>query len=1024
MPTITGTDSAETLFGSWGDDDIFALGGNDMIMLTPGHDMIDGGNGDDLAFGDASTVGVAAGPRNYTVTANTITDGGGALDTTFTNLERITFTDTSGYDVTIDAGGFAGEWLQFSLGLGDHSFTGSATADFLIVEGGSGTMDGGGGTDGLTVGAYQTTADSPLVVTSFGGVTQFQSDLQAVSASNVENLTVRASSASFGLYVDASQCEAALLLMASSYADTVVGGSGADFFANFGGGDVIAGLGGADTFWFLNPGQFNAATILDLESDDTISLVPSPFGPPPTPKFFIGSGGFTGLAGEYRYYTWQGQTFLVGDSNGDGVGDSTLTIANGAFNLAETAAGSNVLHIASVVPPPEPGPTTIDGTAGDDQLEGGAGDDTVNGLGGNDRIDGGADDDQLNGGSGDDEIYGGDGDDVIDGGAGADYAYGEDGNDTLTTGGDGGVNQDLLTGGLGDDTIIVSGGVFQVFGDEPGGGTGQVGDGNDHIVATGVGGSWLNGQGGDDVIEASGPGSITVSGGTGNDDITLTGFSSGNVNLDAGNDTVRLGTGFFTVYVGANSPGDGQDTIIMTSSGAGLITLIGFAAGEQGDRLDLSIYGDDPFGTGTLVMSANGLDTIIDDPSSGMRYVLQNVRGVNLSAYNLGVANPGFAPVDLTLNDLYADNPDIEFGGELVGADANDTIRGFGGDDSLFGSGGDDRILGARDHDTLDGGSGDDELLGGGHRDVLIGGVGNDRLDGGAGIDTADYSDAAAGVHVRLDRASAQNTGGAGIDTLANIERVTGSNHDDRLTGNALANLLEGGAGDDILNGLAGADTLRGGAGDDIYDVDDAGDKVFELAGEGTDRVRTTVDYALADNVEMLTLAGAARVGTGNALANTLFGAGGADTLAGLAGDDILRGDGARDGLDGGDGNDLLDGGVGKDTMTGGSGNDTFQFRDGDFGGTRSVADVITDFSQADGEKIRLNLVDANTVAGGNQAFAWLGTGAFTGVAGQLHYAQAGGNTYVEGDLDGDSVADIFIALTGTINLTAADFVL
>ena len=79
-------------------------------------------------------------------------------------------------------------------------------------------MDGGGGTDGLTVGAYQTTADSPLVVTSFGGVTQFQSDLQAVSASNVENLTVRASSASFGLYVDASQCEAALLLMAAPLA--------------------------------------------------------------------------------------------------------------------------------------------------------------------------------------------------------------------------------------------------------------------------------------------------------------------------------------------------------------------------------------------------------------------------------------------------------------------------------------------------------------------------------------------------------------------------------------------------------------------------------------------------------------------------------------------------------------------------------------------------------------------------------------------------------------------------------------
>ena len=59
-----------------------------------------------------------------------------------------------------------------------------------------------------------------------------------------------------------------------------------------------------------------------------------------------------------------------------------------------------------------------------------------------------------------------------------------------------------------------------------------------------------------------------------------------------------------------------------------------------------------------------------------------------------------------------------------------------------------------------------------------------------------------------------------------------------------------------------------------------------------------------------------------------------------------------------------------------------------------------------------------------DQAFTWLGNGAFTGVAGQLHYVHQGGNTFVEGDLNGDSVADIFINLTGTINLVAGDFVL
>ncbi|MCW1383396.1 calcium-binding protein [Novosphingobium sp. KCTC 2891] len=83
--------------------------------------------------------------------------------------------------------------------------------------------------------------------------------------------------------------------------------------------------------------------------------------------------------------------------------------------------------------------------------------------------------------------------------------------------------------------------------------------------------------------------------------------------------------------------------------------------------------------------------------------------------------------------------------------------------------------------------------------------------------------------------------------------------------------------------------------------------------------------YKLGKNVENLTFTGStAHFGSGNALANTITGAGGADNLHGGGGDDTLLGGGGADLLYGGIGNDLLDGGTGADLMLGGKGNDTY----------------------------------------------------------------------------------------------------
>ncbi|HKR25247.1 MAG TPA: hypothetical protein VJS15_08315, partial [Allosphingosinicella sp.] len=439
----------------------------------------------------------------------------------------------------------------------------------------------------------------------------------------------------------------------------------------------------------------------------------------------LGTGGFV-IQGDSAGDAAGISVASAGDVNGDGF-DDVIVGARGGDDGGADAGEAYVIFGQA----PTAAVTRI-GSAIGQTIRGGAQGDTIDGLEGDDQLFGAGGDDSIDGGDGSDLIEGGDGNDLLDGGAGDDSVYGDDGNDTLSATGGG----DWLFGGLGDDILTATSGSFNLFGDE--GGSSEE-DGNDHLTLT-LGGtnSWLAAGGGNDVIHASGSGMILADGGTGDDDITIEGYSNGNVNLQD-NDTLRLPTGFFTLNLF-----NGRDSITITSTGAGFITLIGFDAGEQGDRLDLSIYGADPFGTGTLVMGGNGASTFIDHVATNMRYVLQDVRSVNLSAYNLGVPNPNYAPQGMTLDDAFADHPELEVAGELIGADGNDLIRGYGGNDRLFGSGGNDQ---------------------------LEGGNGVDRLDGGSGSDTASYSDAAKAVIASLGKRWL-NTGDAKGDVYVSIENL------------------------------------------------------------------------------------------------------------------------------------------------------------------------------------------------------------------------------------------------------------
>ncbi|WP_447768703.1 retention module-containing protein [Pseudomonas kilonensis] len=141
------------------------------------------------------------------------------------------------------------------------------------------------------------------------------------------------------------------------------------------------------------------------------------------------------------------------------------------------------------------------------------------------------------------------------------------------------------------------------------------------------------------------------------------------------------------------------------------------------------------------------------------------------------------------------------------------TLTGTTGDDVLIAGNGDNTLNAGDGNDILSAGSGNNTLHGEAGNDLLYSGAGNDLLDGGTGNDTASYAHATAGVTVNLGLLAAQNTVGAGTDTLTGIENLVGSNFNDTLTGDGASNRINGGLGHDVLNGGGGDDLLIGGLG-------------------------------------------------------------------------------------------------------------------------------------------------------------------------------------------------------------------
>ena len=341
-------------------------------------------------------------------------------------------------------------------------------------------------------------------------------------------------------------------------------------------------------------------------------------------------------------------------------------------------------------------------------------------------------------------------------------------------------------------------------------------------------------------------------------------------------------------------------------------------------------------------------------------------------------------------------------------------------------------IQGNNHDNTLDGDAGNDVLYGLGGNDWLYGYTGNDSMWGGLGDDlydvdsTGDYVGEYAGEGQDTVMSRISYTLGANVESLLlNDEggaiNGTGNALDNHLHGNRYHNVLSGGEGNDDLDGSLGNDTMYGGRGQDTFHVDQTGDVVVEYLNEGIDEVIATIDYTLGANVENLTLldAGGAIDGTGNSLHNSISGNASSNILSGLDGWDFLFGYGGNDSLWGDAGNDTLYGGAGADMLRGGTGADWFVFESAADTTDGVLHDHVMDFSSAEGDRIHLSGIDANSTVAGNQAFTYIGAGAFSGTAGQLNYV--GG--FVQGDTNGDRVADFMIEVNA-FSLSATDFFL
>ncbi|OJF91698.1 M10 family metallopeptidase C-terminal domain-containing protein [Pararhizobium antarcticum] len=588
---------------------------------------------------------------------------------------------------------------------------------------------------------------------------------------------------------------------------------------------------------------------------------------------------------------------------------------------------------------------------------------TQTGTADSDLLFGGTKADTLKGSYGNDSLYGGEGNDILFGGEGADTLYGQGGSDTFKMVQKESARDIIMDFQVGIDRIDLS--AFGVTGF----------DQLKYLLQTLDTGTTFriyNKDYDQDVwILNVAPGKLT------DGDFIFDTQDLKNQTAEDTGSTLFGGNGANTLLGGAGVDwlfgGAGNDIL---SGGLGSDTLYGQA-------------GADTFKVATRVAGSTSLNfTTIADFQVGVDTL--DVSGFGITSFEqlkLVMFNGG------TYTSINADFG-AGFGVTLTGVvmsklTAGDFVFATQEARKLSGTTGDDDLFGGKASDRLSGGGGDDDLFGGEGNDILIGGDGTNDLYGQGGADIFKASkivqdqnedDTVHEFQVGLDKIDLSSIGMSSFDQLQ-----------------AIMYQKDGGTF--------------------FYAFRDYGNFAMFLKGVLPTDLRAS-DFIFDKQ--------AAKTETGTSAPDMLFGTTQGDTLSGGAGGDRLFGGGGNDKLRGGDGSyDELFGGAGADSLGGGKGMDRFYFLTlSDSGPSSTTRDTIVDFSIAEGDRMNLYRIDANTKKTGDQAFSFIGKSAFTEKAGELRYVKAASDTYIYGDVNGDGKADFSIRLDDAITLTKDQFIL